>query len=87
MGVVSYNARWLLATLAMRRWYLLAVLSVGSRSGFMRSGNGRVADIIAGINDAGSDVAWRARSAVWSRYEVERNNDVTRNGAVASAKS
>lgn len=53
----------------------------------MRSGNGRVADIIAGINDAGSDVAWRARSAVWSRYEVERNNDVTRNGAVASAKS
>jgi hypothetical protein len=32
---------------ARRGGHLLAVLSVGSRSGFMRSGSGRVADIVA----------------------------------------
>jgi len=35
---------------AMRRGYILAVLSVGSRSGFMRSGSGRVEDIVASID-------------------------------------
>lgn len=35
---------------AMRNRYVLAVLSVGSRSGFIRSGSGRVEDIFASIN-------------------------------------
>jgi len=34
----------------MRRKYILAVLSVGSRSGFMRSGIARVEVIFAGMN-------------------------------------
>jgi hypothetical protein len=38
------------------RNHVLAVLSVGSRSGFMRSGNGRVIDIVAGMNDITSEV-------------------------------
>ena len=38
------------------RNYVLAVLSVGSSSGFMRSGKGRVEDIVANMNDITSDV-------------------------------
>jgi hypothetical protein len=38
------------------RDYVLAVLSVGSSSGFMRSGMGRVEDIVADVNDITSDV-------------------------------
>lgn len=38
------------------RNYVLAVLSVGSSSGFMRSGKGRVKDIVANMNDITSDV-------------------------------
>lgn len=52
---------------AMRnpRNYVLAVLSVGSRSGFMRSGSGRVEDIVVSMDDTTSDVVvLEARSAV-----------------------
>lgn len=38
------------------RNYVLAVLSVGSSSGFLRSGKGRVEDIVANMNDITSDV-------------------------------
>lgn len=39
------------------RNYVLAVLSVGSSSGFKRSGRGRVEDIVANLNGITSDVA------------------------------
>ena len=41
---------------AMRRMYKLAVLYVGSRSGFVRSGSGRVEDMIASMSDITSVV-------------------------------
>lgn len=45
---------------AMRRRYILAVLSVGSRSGFIRSGRpARVETIVASINGITSDVDGR----------------------------
>ena len=44
---------------------LLDVLSVGSRSGFLRSGSGRVEDIVAAINGIKSDAeVWLRRAAV-----------------------
>lgn len=43
---------------------LLDVLSVGSRSGFLRSGSGRVEDIVAAINGIKSDAeVWLRRAA------------------------
>lgn len=59
------------------RNYVLAVLSVGSRSGFMRSGSGRVEDIVASMNDITSDLVGAQRGVamgVRAKRRVERVN-------------
>jgi hypothetical protein len=62
---------------AMRFVYVLAVDSIGSRSGFLRSGNARRDTIVATFGcDYYKRTKVKARCAVMVRGSVERENDV-----------